>query len=332
MITDLFSNKYCPMCKSPFENNLVGRVRECEYETTDQFFEMHQCKLCETVTLNPRPTEKDLNAIYPDNYYSYNMDMNKQDSKTGNKSFVQGIFFNIMKRNMKKQILTHVSAPIDRPIRILDIGCGVGSQLDNFKIFYPSAETWGVDFGEQAILRARQRGHKAMRGRFEDIEFPENYFDIIISIHVIEHVSEPDIFVEKALRLLNKDGVLTLATPNTDCWDYKFLKKKHWGGYHTPRHWYIFNIHSFKALANRLGFKLVNWAPYTLSSFWVVSCHSVVRSLLGKKIAGIIFPPVKIMKGGLYSFLLLSFFAVFERTILFLTGKANSMWVTIKRG
>lgn len=100
---------------------------------------------------------------------------------------------------------------------------------------------------------------------------------------------------------------------------------------HTPRHWYIFNLKSFKALSDRVGFKIVDWTPYTLSSFWVVSCHSIARDILGKKVASTIFPPVEVMKGGIYPFFLLSFFAAFERLLLLATGKGNAMWITIRR-
>ena len=286
---------------------------------------------CETIALDPRPTENDLDTIYPEDYYSFNSDLDKANVTTGKKSFVQMLFFQVIRRNIKKHVVKYVEIPKDRPIRILDIGCGVGGQLDNLKAFFADAETWGVDFGEEAVKRVKERGHKGYLGRFEDLDFPENYFDIIVSYHVIEHVSEPDVFIAKALRLLNDNGVLTLATPNIDSLDFKMFKKRHWGGYHTPRHWYLYNINSFRILAKRLNFQIVDWKPYTLSSFWVVTCNSIVTDMMGKKIANTIFPPVKIMYGGFYAFVLLSFFGVLERVLLLLTGKGNAMTVNIEK-
>ena len=78
-------------------------------------------------------------------------------------------------------------------------------------------------------------------------------------MHVIEHVAEPDLFVSKALELLNTEGALVLATPNTDCVDFQIFGKQHWGGYHTPRHWYLFEKKSFDFLVERLDCNLIEF-------------------------------------------------------------------------
>lgn len=233
MLDGLYENTHCPMCAAPFEYNLVGKIRECEYETTDQTFEVHQCGSCDTLALNPRPTERDLEIIYPSNYYAFAIDPNQEERPKGQKSFVQGLFLRIIKRGMRKRVAVHAPTPGGRPLRILDIGCGVGTQLDHLKLLFPDAETWGLDFGKQAVEKTRAKGHKAIEGTFEDSDLPEGYFDLIISLHVIEHVAKPDQFVAQALGLLHENGTLTIATPNIDCWDFKLLKRRHWGGYLT---------------------------------------------------------------------------------------------------
>lgn len=51
---------------------------------------------------------------------------------------------------------------------------------------------------------------------------------MVYSIHVIEPVERPDIFMRKCLDLLSPDGIVALIeTPNTDSLDYKMLKKRH---------------------------------------------------------------------------------------------------------
>ena len=52
---------------------------------------------------------------------------------------------------------------------------------------------------------------------------------------------------------------------------------------------------------------------------------------VGKKIADIIFPPIRICFGGLQSFIILSSFAVMGRALTKLTGKGNALWIVISR-
>ncbi|MDD5524700.1 MAG: methyltransferase domain-containing protein [Smithella sp.] len=96
------------------------------------------------------------------------------------------------------------------------------------KKLFPDSETHGVDINKIAIEKAKDSSHKVYCGCFEDIDLPKGYFDMVYSIHVIEPVERPDIFMRKCLDLLSPDGIVVLIeTPNTDSLDYKMLKKRH---------------------------------------------------------------------------------------------------------
>src|SRR5205085_2280796 len=113
---------------------------------------------------------------------------------------------------------------------------------------FPKAETYGVEINEIAVNKAKEKGHTVYLSRFEDLDLPRNFFDVVISIHVIEHVERPDLFLEKCGEIAGENGVVYIETPNTDCLDFKLFKKRHWGGYHPPRHWYLFDIRAFRFL------------------------------------------------------------------------------------
>lgn len=325
----LYNNQHCPMCGSAFHPNLYAQIQECEYDTVEDVFSIHRCEQCDTLIMDPRPTEADLDIIYPDNYYAHAPDEGKQKSVF--QQMIAGLFKKVRINGVQNSILKHVDIPSDRPLRVLDIGCGVGIELDVIKEAYPDADTWGVDFSDAAIDVVRKHGHNGLVGRVEELELPADYFDLVLSMHVIEHVGEPDQFVAEAIKLLSPGGTLVLATPNTDCVDFNLFGRRHWGGYHTPRHWYLFRHKSFAALAERLHVHLIETIPYTLSSFWVVTFHSLSKQVIGKKFADVVFPPVKVLSGGFYAFFLLSFFAVLERGIKAVTGKGNAMWVILRK-
>jgi ubiquinone/menaquinone biosynthesis C-methylase UbiE len=328
----VYWDKACIICGSPIAGAPIGQVREHEYVTTDREFPAHQCPKCGLVFLYPRPDVSELPTLYAADYYSNNLNLDGKDDQQA-KSFVQGLFYKIHTKNYRERVLPFLPKLADnRPYRILDVGCGVGAQLDAIKSLLPNCETYGVEYGSVAAGKARGRGHTVYEGRFEDLDLPQGYFDAIISIHVIEHVARPDLFLEKCVRLATAEGFVMIETPNTDCVDFDLLKRRHWGGYHTPRHWYLFRKETVEALAQRLGCNLVTCRPYTMSNFWAWSAHSLATEAIGRKPADLLFPPVKILYGGLQSFVILSFFAVVERMLLAATGRACSLWFVVRRG
>ncbi|MBX9720435.1 MAG: class I SAM-dependent methyltransferase, partial [Candidatus Obscuribacterales bacterium] len=233
---NLHYDAQCIVCGAPAPGEQIGEVVEHEYTTTTSMpFPIMRCRSCRLVYLYPRPDVSELGTIYPPDYYSYHLSMNEADQNTGKKSFVQQLFYKNMSNGFKAKIIPNLkSIPTDRPLRVLDIGCGVGAQLDLLRSFLDNSETYGVEIGEPAVNAARKRGHQVYHGRFEDVDLPKNFFDVIISIHVIEHVSRPDTFLEKASELLTDNGIILIETPNTDCPDFEMFKGKHWGGYHAP--------------------------------------------------------------------------------------------------
>lgn len=48
----------------------------------------------------------------------------------------------------------------------------------------------------------------------EDLsEFPDNYFDRVISLETLEHVPKPSIFMQELSRILKPGGILVMSTP-----------------------------------------------------------------------------------------------------------------------
>jgi len=101
--------------------------------------------------------------------------------------------------------------------KVLDVGCGVGYGMTILAI--KAAEVYGVDVDEKAVeyIRSylvgrnpRLKQVKVYNGK--RLPFPDNYFDVVTSIEVIEHVLDYDSFVDELLRVAKR--AVFLATPN----------------------------------------------------------------------------------------------------------------------
>ena len=103
--------------------------------------------------------------------------------------------------------------------KILDIACGTGY---GSKILGDSGakEVFGGDISHESINYATKNYSK--KSIFFDImdaknlKFPDGYFDCIISFETIEHIPSYLEVLKEFKRVLKKDGMLIISTPNKD--------------------------------------------------------------------------------------------------------------------
>jgi len=87
---------------------------------------------------------------------------------------------------------------------VLDLGCGAGDHTSYFR-----------DHGKQVTTLDAGHYHAFKPdyvGMYEDILFPTQ-FDCIWTSHVLEHVRNPGIFLDKVHRDLKEGGVLAITVP-----------------------------------------------------------------------------------------------------------------------
>ena len=103
-------------------------------------------------------------------------------------------------------------------LRILDIGCGGG--LISEPLARMGATVTGIDASDINIGIART--HAGLSGVAIDYETttPEELattgekFDAVITLEVVEHVADLDLFLDSCTRLVGDGGAMTLATLN----------------------------------------------------------------------------------------------------------------------
>ena len=146
--------------------------------------------------------------------------------------------------------------PADRPLRILDVGCGTG--LNAAQLARCGHDVFGIDVSAVAIEKLRAQG---LEGSVVDIEadplpLPENTFDLVYASEVIEHCADTAGFLRNLSRVLKRDGTLLLSTPNSAFWVYRLLGLLGYAAseYQHPGHVRFFSKRSLAAAMEDRGF------------------------------------------------------------------------------
>ena len=96
--------------------------------------------------------------------------------------------------------------------RVLDLGCGTGELIFRLAQEYPATgELVGIDISEEMLKRAKSKldSFKAVSlhsGNIEQISYPDEYFDLIVSSGVMHYVRNPKNMIKEALRVLRPRG------------------------------------------------------------------------------------------------------------------------------
>lgn len=109
------------------------------------------------------------------------------------------------------------------PQIILDTGCGDGLLAELLKNL-TGAKVYGVDISKKGLELVQKRGIVVKKFDLNyGIPFSDDFFDLIISNQVIEHLLDPDFFLKECERVLCLGGHLILTTPNLAAWYNRLL-------------------------------------------------------------------------------------------------------------
>jgi ubiquinone/menaquinone biosynthesis C-methylase UbiE len=321
----------CNLCGAS-DTTLITTGREHEYDnTTDDVFNVVACKNCGLCYLNPRPDVSELGQIYPPNYYSYGQQKHRLEANAN--SILQRLRYQGFRAKIARS-LSLCPGHANVPVQVLDIGCGDGHTLDLYReVQDRTIETHGVDFNPGAIAMAEANGHKTYLGRFEDIAWPDCSFDLVYASHVIEHVPDPKAFTFKIRRILKPGGIFWFETPNIGSIDATWFRKKHWGAYHFPRHWFYFSRQTIEQLAKQCDFEIahIDFVPNAIFWFWTFHSMMVDANPRLRPLADALLPPIDFQKDSFANFLRICFFCSIDVAIKKLTGETANMIVAFRK-
>lgn len=141
---------------------------------------------------------------------------------------------------------------------IADIGCGAGSFLDTCS--GQAAKQIAVEPCVPFQSSLRERGYHVFGStRDAAAAFPASA-DLIVSIQVIEHVSDPVGFLRDMRPLLKRDGTLLITTPNRDDILGSLTPEKFLEFFYRSAHRWYFDTDSLTGCAQRAGYRVVKTA------------------------------------------------------------------------
>ena len=233
----------CPLCDEKWHRPITHRP---------DGMQVVRCTACHLLFLNPRPGEEALAALYTKEYFEGDGEFgwmkgyleSEMADLEGPGGYWQGILRKLEERLGKKG-------------KVLDIGCSGGFFLEQAR--RDGWEGRGVEVSEAMVAFAREKfGHENIHhGTLHGAHLDDQAFDAVLLHNLIEHVVDPVGLLEEVRRVLQRDGVVCLTTPNAAA---AGILGGVWSGFQAHfGHVTFFTRKTLERLLGEAGFKPVHW-------------------------------------------------------------------------
>ena len=257
MDTNTHNKKTCRICNND-EHNRQVIAREMMFGFRDEFsyFECNNCNCLQIVAF-----PDDMSKYYPENYYSFSE--YKPNIFNGFSGLLKKkkYFFLITGGRVLRRIMSLFSGTnnyfifqglnISKNTRILDIGCGNGS---NF--LYPLAEIGFKNLrGCDPYLKTSISYGNGLHIDNTHIYEAKGAWDVITYHHSFEHIPNPVEHMKKVYKLLKPGGVCVIRIPTTSsfAWEHYGIN---WVQLDAPRHFFLHSRESMQIIGEHSKLEL----------------------------------------------------------------------------
>ncbi len=268
----------CPVCQ--------GKLFDLKFQTFDHFlsgelFPVIECRNCRMLLTGNLPGPERLPLYYESSDY-----ISHSNVRSGlvnriyhaARSVMLGFKYRIIRKNLS---LSSGS--------ILDIGAGTGHFLHHMQ-----TRGWkisGIEPGENARSFALKTWNIPLLETDRLFTLSQASFDAITLWHVLEHLPDPNRYIDAAAQLLKSNGKLFIAIPNPGSWDAKWYGA-YWAAWDLPRHVAHYHPTHLIQLANKHGFKVDKQIGMPLDPFYIAQMSEKYRKsklrLIRGGIAGVL--------------------------------------------
>ncbi len=244
---------HCQLCQS---GNISTFLKTKDFMLSKKEYELWKCASCGFIFTQNVPGPEEIGKYYQSQEY-----ISHSDTKKGMmnrlyhmaRGFMLGEKFRMVRRAAKGKSL-------------LDIGTGTG--------YFPGfmKKKGYLAMGVEMDPKAREFAEMEFGLKvFSPEEFTgqkiEGRFDIITLWHVLEHVHDLHLYMERMKEYLEPEGTLVVALPNHGAFDARHYRE-YWAGYDVPRHLWHFTPSTLKYLAEKHGFRVNKMKRLPLDPFY----------------------------------------------------------------
>ena len=217
----------------------------CENSSHKPFYEgLLKCKMCGHVFADISITDKELRELYRKNYF-FGEEYNDYIADS-----------NILRKNFRLR-KNSLSQFVDKDTHknLLEIGCAYGFFLDEVKNQFIKVK--GIDISEDAINYAKNK-LKLDVTQTEFLDFQsEMSFDVVCMWDTIEHLKEPQMYIDKLSKITPTGGLLAITTGDIGSLMAR-IRRKNWRMIHPPTHLHYFTKKTLKQLFEKYGYEIIH--------------------------------------------------------------------------
>ncbi len=224
-------NKYCIVCCSKGGGALYpGIVR---------------CSNCGYIFADLDLSQAQFEALYSDRYFAGEEYSNYvADKRVHQRNFMARL--NVLSRFVDAR----------RHRRLLEVGCAYGFFLDLATQHFE--EVVGLDVTDAGINHARSvLGLNALRTDLMDWDFGGSPVDVACMWDTIEHLREPDSYLDRIAENMTMGGLLAITTGDIGSLVARWRGHK-WRLIHPPTHAHYFSQKSLTSLLDRYDFDVIH--------------------------------------------------------------------------
>jgi 2-polyprenyl-3-methyl-5-hydroxy-6-metoxy-1,4-benzoquinol methylase len=249
------THEECIVCGA---REFITAFKCIDHLVSSKEFSIMRCKACGFMFTQGIPEPAQIGAYYESPEYI---------SHTGGRKSLTDILYGISRSIM----LRHKTGIVKKFTNtakgtILDIGAGTGHFVMQMQKIGWNA--LGVEISDNARRHATEINEISLIPSLKEGNFAENSFDAITMWHVLEHIHEPEVYLNNLCTILKKGGILIIALPNPESTDARHYKNN-WAAYDVPRHLWHFSINHINTLTSRAGLRPVAVKRMPLDAFYI---------------------------------------------------------------
>jgi len=222
-------------------------------------FPVVRCEDCGLLFIHPQPDSETLKKYYPEEYHAPRPILFREYRRLRKRVMEAFYGYGEPPSLMRSWSLLPFKGRYKNAVRftkngrLLDIGCGNGTEL--YKLKKMGWEVFGVETDEDAAARARGVGLDVRTGDLFQAHYPDQFFDVVRLSFVLEHLPNPKETLLEVKRILRPRGRVYISIQNARSLHY-WLFGRCWFSLDVPRHLFSFSTETIQRFLNSLDLRI----------------------------------------------------------------------------